>query len=132
MQAFTKLSSIFVIPFAGVSLFMASLGVLHGIYAKYFGISLTAIATVLLVSRLFDAINDPIIGYSSDRVRLHTGTRKQFVFIGGLLTAISCYFLIQPPGRCRFSPLHRLEPDALSGHNAFRYSLYRLGQRTGP
>ena len=97
MQAFTKLSSIFVIPFAGVSLFMAPLGVLHGIYAKYFGISLTAIATVLLVSRLFDAINDPIIGYCSDRVRLHTGTRKQFVFIGGLLTAISCYFLYSPP-----------------------------------
>jgi Na+/melibiose symporter-like transporter len=65
---------------------------LQGIYAMYFGLSLTTIATILLLSRLFDAVADPLVGYLSDR----TGHRKAFVVCGGILMIISGYFLLVP------------------------------------
>ena len=72
------------------------LAVVHGIYAKHFGLSLATIAMVLLVARLFDAVSDPVIGYCSDRYHAKNGTRKPFVVIGGLLLVISSYFLFSP------------------------------------
>ena len=70
--------------------------ILQGVYAKYYGVSLTTLASILLICRLFDAISDPLIGYCSDRYRQRNGTRKPFVFAGGLLLIVSCYFLYVP------------------------------------
>ena len=74
------------------------LGVIQGVYAKYFGLSLGAIATVLLISRLFDAVSDPVVGYLSDFHYRRSGSRKPFVIFGGLLFIISSYFLYMPTG----------------------------------
>ena len=74
----------------------APIAILQGIYAKYYGLSLTTIATVVLVARLFDAITDPLIGYYSDRYSSRNGTRKPFILAGGLLLIISSYFLYVP------------------------------------
>ena len=79
-------------PVCGIYFLMGSLGLLQGIYAKYFGMPLSTIALVLFVSRLFDAISDPIIGYWSDRVYACTGSRKPFVVCGVLLFIISSIF----------------------------------------
>ena len=88
------------IAYAAPSIIMAFLfspmGILQGIYAKYFGISLTTIALVLFVSRIFDAVTDPLIGYWSDRYYVKFGSRKPFVIVGGLLFIISSYFLYVP------------------------------------
>ena len=70
--------------------------VLGGIYAKYYGLSLSAIGTVMLLARLFDAITDPLIGYYSDRQRVKTGTRKPFILIGAVALAPCSYFLFVP------------------------------------
>lgn len=70
---------------------------LAGMYAKYFGLTLTTIASVVLFARLFDAITDPLIGYFSDRYRTQKGTRKPWVVIGGLGVVVSSYFLFVPP-----------------------------------
>ena len=86
----------YVAPTAMLAFLMGPIGILQGIYAKYFGVALTVIATVLLISRLFDAITDPIIGYCSDRYYSKTGTRKPFVVLGGLMFIISSYFLYVP------------------------------------
>lgn len=64
---------------------------------KYFGLSLSSIALVLLISRIFDAITDPVIGFYTDRYYLNKGTRKPFVVLGGLLLVLSSYFLYIPP-----------------------------------
>ncbi len=40
-------------------------GILSGMYAKYYGVSLAGLGTALLVGRLFDAITDPAIGFLS-------------------------------------------------------------------
>lgn len=83
-------------PSMVVALLFGSIGILQGIYAKYFGMALTTIATILLISRLFDAITDPLIGYFSDRYKIANSTRKPFVIFGGLLLVVSSYFLYVP------------------------------------
>ena len=69
------------------------MSILQGIYAKYYGLELTAIASVLLIARIFDGVTDPLIGYFSDRAR----SRKPMVLAGGGLFVISAFFLFSPP-----------------------------------
>ena len=76
---------------------MAPIGVLQGIYAKYYGVPLTTIASALLFTRLFDAILDPLIGYCADSHFRHSGSYKPFVFTGGLLFLVASFFLYVPP-----------------------------------
>ena len=71
--------------------------ILPGIYAKYFGLELTAVAAVVLYARLFDGITDPTIGYLSDRHRARNGSRKTWVLVGSIAVLIACYFLFSPP-----------------------------------
>lgn len=85
------------LPYSGNVLLMAPMSILQGIYAKYYGLSLESIAIVILFSRIFDAVTDPLIGYISDQSRNKTGTRKHMVLIGGLLLCFSGYFLYVPP-----------------------------------
>ena len=81
----------------GVSLLTTPIAmVLGGIYAKYFGLSLTTIGIVMLVARLFDAVTDPLIGYYSDRQRIKTGSRKSFILLGAATLVPCSYFLFVP------------------------------------
>jgi len=91
-------SAAYALPVLGVSFLAGPIAILQGIYAKDFGLSLAVIASVVLVARLFDAITDPIIGYLSDRHLQKTGSRKIFIISGGLLFALSSYFLYVPIG----------------------------------
>ena len=89
---------IYAIPQLGVTLMLGPIiAVLGGIYAKYYGLALTSIATVMLVARLFDAITDPLIGYWSDRWRAKTGSRKAMVLLGSVLMLPTSYCLFVPP-----------------------------------
>lgn len=87
----------YALPVITVYFLIGPLTTLQGIYAKYYGLSLTAISLVLLISRLFDSISDPLIGYISDRYYARTGSRKPFILVGGLLLACSGCFLYLPP-----------------------------------
>ena len=99
-----KATSIFIkalayaIPSIGMALMLGPMVVLGGIYAKHFGLSLTSIASVMLIARIFDAVTDPIIGYYSDRSRIRTGSRKPFMLVGAFLLAPCSYFLMVPGG----------------------------------
>ena len=87
----------FAFPTFGVTLIAACYGVMSGIYAKHFGLALSSIATVILVGRIFDAINDPLVGLYSDRIRLSTGSRKSFFMAGVVMVLVCSYFLFVPP-----------------------------------
>lgn len=87
----------YALPVVSVSFLMGPLAILQGIYAKHFGLALSTIATVLLISRLFDAVSDPLIGYFSDRYHGHTGSRKPLIIGGGVLLLVASYFLYVPP-----------------------------------
>lgn len=75
-----------------------AVSVLQGIYAKFFGLSLQEIAFVILISRIFDAVNDPVVGFLSDRYRARHGTRKPWLLAGSMIAVIACWFLYVPSG----------------------------------
>lgn len=74
------------------------IAIVQGIYAKYFGLSLSTIAGVILFARLFDAITDPLVGYYCDQYSTRLGSRKPIILVGGILFIISSYFLYVPYG----------------------------------
>lgn len=84
-------------PVLPVAFLVGPILILQGIYATHFGLALSTIALVILVTRLVDAITDPIIGYCSDRYYVTTRSRKPFVAAGGVLIIICSYFLYVPP-----------------------------------
>lgn len=88
---------VYAIPVIGIYFLMGPIAILQGIYAKYFGLSLISIAKILLISRLFDAFSDPIVGHLSDRYIAQKGTRKPIIILGGVFFAVSSYFLYVPP-----------------------------------
>ncbi len=70
--------------------------VIQGVYAKYFGVSLQSIATVLLVASVFDATASPVAGYLSDRHCARGGTRRPWLLGGSLFSVVACWFLFAP------------------------------------
>lgn len=92
-----KLPVAYALPVVGINCLMAPMAVVQGVYAKYFGLSLTTIAGIVLLARIFDVITDPVVGYYADRYYQKQGHRKPFILVGGLLTAVSGYFLYAPP-----------------------------------
>lgn len=80
------------------------LGVMHGpegqiqaVYAKHAGLSLTALAAAMLITKMFDAVTYPLIGYWSDRSHARSGTRRSWVIAGALLSMVGVWFLLRPP-----------------------------------
>ncbi|MEQ8266554.1 MAG: MFS transporter [Parvibaculum sp.] len=77
--------------------------VLPGMYAKYWGLDMAAIAAALLLARLFDAVSDPLVGHLSDRTRTRLGARKPWLMAGFLVTALSAWFVYVPPASPGFA-----------------------------
>jgi glycoside/pentoside/hexuronide:cation symporter, GPH family len=73
-----------------------ALSILPGVYAKFSGIDLALLGTILIVSRLFDVFTDPLIGYLSDRTRLGLGPRKPWIIAGALIVMIATWFWFRP------------------------------------
>ena len=57
------------------------------IYNITLGLSPTLVGLVLMISRIFDAFTDPLVGKWSDDTRTKWGRRRPFIFIGSFLTA---------------------------------------------
>lgn len=91
-----SLYMVYSLPAITTAWLTAPIYIIQGVYAKYYGLSLTTIAAVILATRLFDAVSDPVIGYWSDRHLQRAGTRKPFMLVGGLLLIVSGYFLYVP------------------------------------
>lgn len=84
-------------PVVPVSMLSApALAVLPALYAEHAGISLAALGAVLFVTRMFDSLIDPAIGYLSDRTRTPIGARKPWLIAGALICMISGFFWFRP------------------------------------
>lgn len=57
-------------------------------YTDVFGISMGAVAGLMLFSRFWDAINDPIVGALTDRTNTRWGRYRPWLLIAAPLTAI--------------------------------------------
>ncbi len=57
-------------------------------YTDVFGIGMTAVATLMLVSRIWDAVNDPIVGALTDKTHTRWGRFRPWLLFGAPITAI--------------------------------------------
>ena len=62
-----------------------------------FGLGLTAVGTILMLTRIFDAVTDPAIGRYSDKWRTRWGRRKPWVLVGTPIFGLGLWFLFHPP-----------------------------------
>jgi GPH family glycoside/pentoside/hexuronide:cation symporter len=65
-------------------------------YGADLGVSLGAIATVLLIARTFDAVSDPLVGWLSDRTRTRWGRRRVWMAASIPIMWIAVYKLFFP------------------------------------
>ena len=64
----------------------------------FVGLSATLAGTIIGLSKLYDAIIDPMVGAASDRSRSRHGRRRPFVLAGGFLLAFAGIMLFNVPG----------------------------------
>lgn len=62
-------------------------------YTDIIGVAASSVSLLVLVMRLFDAFNDPIIGSIADRTRSPWGRYRPWVAAGGLALAVSVVLL---------------------------------------
>ena len=85
---------------AAIPLAMAALPIYVNVpkfYADVIGLNLIAIGGLLLAARVFDAVQDPLLGYWSDRTRDTRFGRFIWVAAGAPLLALSMLGLFNPP-----------------------------------
>jgi GPH family glycoside/pentoside/hexuronide:cation symporter len=70
-------------------------------YMKYavddLGASATAVGTIFLVAKLWDAVSDPLVGNLSDRTNRRQGRRRPWLYASAPLLAISGVMAWAPP-----------------------------------
>tara|TARA_R110002020_G_scaffold23525_9_gene78258 strand:+ start:5114 stop:6493 length:1380 start_codon:yes stop_codon:yes gene_type:complete len=66
-------------------------------YTETLGLQLASVGFALLLVRVFDAVNDPLIGWAADRFRPRFGRRRALFAISLPLTAVSAFMLFWPP-----------------------------------
>lgn len=57
-------------------------------YTDVFGISAAAVGTMFLITRVWDALNDPLMGIISDRTNTKWGKFRPYILFGGIPLAI--------------------------------------------
>lgn len=65
-------------------------------YTDVFGISPAHVAGLFLAARIWDAVNDPIMGYIADHTRTRWGRFRPYVFFGAIplnLILLACFFV---------------------------------------
>ena len=72
--------------FAGFPLYILA----PDFYVTHHGISLTLLGTLLLVIRLLDAVQDPLIGWMTDRLQ---GQFLSFIIVSGIVLCLSIFGL---------------------------------------
>ena len=64
-------------------------------YTDVFCISMSAVATLMLVSRVWDAVNDPLVGLLADKTRTRWGRFRPWLAFGAPLTAVVLAFSVR-------------------------------------
>jgi Na+/melibiose symporter-like transporter len=84
------------LAFAGLPLYIHA----PDLYTRHFGLGIGLIGIILLGVRLFDAIQDPIIGFLSDKFAQH---RLAIVYIGAMLMGTGMLGLFSFPAEQSFT-----------------------------
>ena len=65
-------------------------------YTDVFGISPAHVAGLFIVARIWDAVNDPVMGYLADHTRSRWGRFRPYLLFGALplnLIMLACFFV---------------------------------------
>ncbi|MDI1247469.1 MAG: MFS transporter [Lacunisphaera sp.] len=84
--------------FASVLYWQTFMRYLPYYYTEVFGITAGALATMLLISRIWDGVNDPIIGMWADRTESRWGKFRPFILYGCVPFAILGVLTFTTPG----------------------------------
>ena len=63
----------------------------------YLGIAAATAGLLFAVSKIYDAVSDPVVGICSDTVRSARGRRRPFLFVGTFMASLSLIILFNPP-----------------------------------
>jgi GPH family glycoside/pentoside/hexuronide:cation symporter len=90
------------LTFSAPMLGIGFMGMLTGMYLMKFstdvlGISPAAMGVIFFVSRIWDAISDPLVGFLSDRTRSRLGRRRPWMIAGALPVGILFVLMWTPP-----------------------------------
>lgn len=82
------------------------------------GISVAVAGAIMMVSKIWDAITDPLMGNISDNTRSKWGRRKPYMFFGGIIL-FAAFILI-------FMPVNRFisNPSGKAAYMVIMYILY--------
>lgn len=91
--------------FASVLYWQTFMRYLPFFFTDIFGISAAALGTMLLVSRIWDGVNDPLIGMWADRTDTRWGKFRPFILFGAVPFALFGVMTFTTPD---FGPLGKL------------------------
>lgn len=60
------------------------------------GIAIGVASTIMMLSKAWDAISDPLMGIISDGTKSKYGRRKPYMFVGGILLIVAIFLLFMP------------------------------------
>lgn len=95
-QSFWRLAAYASPAYITAVLLFSTPTIIPAFYAKHAGLSLALIGSILTVSRLFDAVTDPAIGYLSDITKSGLGSRIPWILAGFVLAMVAMYSLYVP------------------------------------
>lgn len=82
----------------GISVMFNSVNLLLQRFATDFlGIAAASFGLIYLLSKIYDAVTDPVMGWVSDRTNSRFGRRRPYLAIGGLVCAIAFICLFNAP-----------------------------------
>ena len=72
-------------------------GILAPFMTNFLGLGAATVATLLLASKLYDVVTDPLMGIISDRTRSRWGRRRPYLLLGGIISAAGFFLAFNPP-----------------------------------
>lgn len=83
-------------------------------YTDAVGISMGAVAMILMITKITDGVTDIIMGMIIDRTHTRLGKARPWVLAGGIGIAVSIMLLFNCPGNLSYAGKVAFVPDAIS------------------